>query len=394
MSDGQQTELRELIDKLRNFELPEIDIKELCSPCPSISWNDFEKTLSEILLGNPHYCILDVRSESEFAESALPRATNLPIFDDDERHNVGLLFKQQSEALAEQVGAYYAFKKQDEYLENVKKISAGRKVFVHCWRGGYRSKAVTALLVKHGIDAQRLEGGHKAYRRAVHTTLYETQINLISLSGKTGTGKSELLEHIQVHYPEVPVLHLESAARHAASVFGSSRFNQEPVENQQIFESRLYTQLLKYKNKDGSFPTFLTEKESSKIGRMLIPNGLLHELKLEKHIRINCSIENRVARLKREYIDHSTPEKIAQLKNQLECLKRLLGEETLNDYMTLFDQQNWSELLEKILVEYYDKTYKKTCAEPLFEVTYENTSDTAKAIINFLKKTNRSEHEK
>ena len=46
--------------------------------------------------------LLDLRAPSEFARGALPESQNLPLLDDDERHQVGLRYKQagQDAALA------------------------------------------------------------------------------------------------------------------------------------------------------------------------------------------------------------------------------------------------------------------------------------------------------
>lgn len=382
----QKEELKSIITKIQSLELPEINIQDLISPCPSISWQEFSPILQSIATYESKYCILDVRSEGEFEESAIPGSHNIPLFDNEERHNVGLLFKQESIPLAEQVGAYYAYKKKDRFLKEIKDWAKGRKIIVHCWRGGYRSKASTALLVTNGFDAFRLDGGHKAFRRDVHQLLYQTPLNLISLSGQTGTGKSEILEYIQKHNPEIPVLHIEEAANHASSVFGTSRFKGEPINNQQTFETRLYMQLIKHKSDDGSFPIILTEKESSRIGRVVIPKGILEELKKEKHIRINSSTPTRVKRSYQEYVQGADDIKLGQLREQINFLRRYLGQETLDEYLNLFDTKNWDVLLEKVLVDYYDKVYRKSTTNPIAEVDNEITADAVAEILKIYSK--------
>jgi tRNA 2-selenouridine synthase len=381
----QKSELSLLIQKIRDLNLSEVDMAELCRPCPAITWQDFLPEFSKINTGDGSYFILDVRSESEFAESAIPSAVNFPIFDDNERHNVGLLFKQQSEKLAEQIGSYYALQKKDAYLESVRRVAGDKKILVHCWRGGYRSKAVTALLNRNGFEAYRLDGGHKGFRRAVHKFLYERPPRLISLSGITGTGKSVLLESIIKDHPEIPVLHLEEAALHASSVFGAARFGWQEITNQQEFETRLYLQILPW-IKDGKVPVFITEKESSQIGKVIIPNGILDELKKEEHIRLKSSMATRVQRLKKEYIDGANKTTLEQLRTHITYLKRLLGDDTLNEYLTLFDQKKWELLLENILKDYYDKVYKKCQREPIAEVLHEDTKTAVAEVINLYKK--------
>ena len=49
--------------------------------------------------------IIDVRSPAEFAEDHLPGAINCPVLDDDERIQVGTLYKQVSPFEARKLGA-------------------------------------------------------------------------------------------------------------------------------------------------------------------------------------------------------------------------------------------------------------------------------------------------
>src|SRR5262245_58897375 len=49
--------------------------------------------------------ILDARSPAEFAEDHIPGAISCPVLDDDERAQVGTLYKQTSQFDAKKVGA-------------------------------------------------------------------------------------------------------------------------------------------------------------------------------------------------------------------------------------------------------------------------------------------------
>ncbi len=378
-ASGQQLELKDLIAKISSLELPEIDIKELCSSCPAIEIEDFLE-----LLKSKEKLIIDVRSEGEHEESHIPCSINFPIFDNKERHNVGLLFKQKSVRLAEQVGAYYAFNKAEEYVQNIKKQAAGRDIIVHCWRGGNRSKSVTALLIKNGLNAHRLNGGIKAFRKTVYHYLYEYKLDLVSLSGKTGTGKSEILEEM-IKMNDFPVLHLEGAALHASSVFGPVRFGCDPIDKQQEFETRLFMQILPW-IKNGRLPQIITEKESSRIGRLKLPPSIQKALNEEKHIRLNCSIQQRVDRLKREYIDHLNDESKVYLRERLTYLKRTISGEAMDQYLKLYDEEKWDILLERILIDYYDIVYKKTSKDPIIEIDNNSNADTISTIKQVLTK--------
>ena len=378
-AQGQQLELKDLIAKISSLKLPEIDIKELCTPCPSIAVDSFIE-----LLNDSNKFIIDVRSEGEYAESHIPGAESFPIFNNKERHNVGLLFKQQSVKLAEQVGAYYAFNKAEEYVKEIKDKADGRDILVHCWRGGYRSQSVTALLNKNGLSAQRLNGGIKAFRKVIHHYLYEYELDLIALSGKTGTGKSEVLEEM-IKQNELPVLHLEGAALHASSVFGPVRFGCDPIHKQQEFETRIFMQILPW-IKNEELPQFITEKESSRIGRLKLPPAIQKALNEEKHIWLNCTLEQRVNRLKREYIDHLNDESKKYLRERLTYLKRTVSGEALEQYLELYDREEWDVLLKRILVEYYDIVYKKTAKEAIIEIDNDSNEKTISIIKQVLNK--------
>jgi tRNA 2-selenouridine synthase len=44
--------------------------------------------------------LIDLRSPAEFAQGHIPGATNLPLFDNDERAEIGTLYKQQGRQAA------------------------------------------------------------------------------------------------------------------------------------------------------------------------------------------------------------------------------------------------------------------------------------------------------
>ena len=48
--------------------------------------------------------IVDVRTPSEFVQGHWPDAVNIPLFTDDQRHQVGLTYKQQGRLAAIELG--------------------------------------------------------------------------------------------------------------------------------------------------------------------------------------------------------------------------------------------------------------------------------------------------
>ena len=54
-----------------------------------------------LLDGTP---MIDVRAPIEFATGSLPNAVNLPLMSDDERHQVGICYKEQGQQAAIELG--------------------------------------------------------------------------------------------------------------------------------------------------------------------------------------------------------------------------------------------------------------------------------------------------
>ena len=48
--------------------------------------------------------LLDVRAPVEFAEGAFPCAENLPLIDDEERHRIGITYKEEGQDQAIELG--------------------------------------------------------------------------------------------------------------------------------------------------------------------------------------------------------------------------------------------------------------------------------------------------
>jgi len=64
---------------LRDYNLRFIEIDELVK-----------------LIFNKDILIIDARSPKEFEETHIPGAVNFPVMDNEERHNVGLVYKKYS----------------------------------------------------------------------------------------------------------------------------------------------------------------------------------------------------------------------------------------------------------------------------------------------------------
>ena len=117
--------------------------------------------------------IIDARTPSEFALDHIPGACNLPVLSDSRararRHAVqaGLAVQRpRSSAPPWWRPTSRAISKRS-LLDRPKSW----RPLVYCWRGGKRSGAFTHVLREIGWDARALEGGYKAFRRAVMSEL-------------------------------------------------------------------------------------------------------------------------------------------------------------------------------------------------------------------------------
>ena len=85
----------------------------------------------------PH-TFIDVRSPKEFNEATIPGSINIPVFDDEERAEIGTLYKQVGQEAAKERGLEIFSKKLPDFIHAFKHIETPMTVF--CWRGGMRSK--------------------------------------------------------------------------------------------------------------------------------------------------------------------------------------------------------------------------------------------------------------
>ncbi len=111
--------------------------------------------------------VIDVRSPGEFAQGHIPDAYNIPLFTDDERTEIGTIYKNTSQKAAISKGFELAEPKLTWYARESKKIAHNNEILVHCWRGGMRSESFAGLCEAAGIRVSVLRGGYKAYRRLI-----------------------------------------------------------------------------------------------------------------------------------------------------------------------------------------------------------------------------------
>ncbi len=304
------------------------------------------------LLNHGFDAVIDVRSPAEFAEDHLPGAINLPVLDDAQRAEVGTVYVRQSPFLARKLGAALVFRNAAAHIETaLRDFDGGWRPLVYCWRGGQRSGAFCWMLGQVGWRAEVIEGGYRSYRRLVNAALYDRVLphRLIALDGYTGTAKTELLHRLRARGAQV--LDLEGLAGHRGSLLGAMPGGQP---SQKTFESRLALALSAL---DPARPV-LTESESSKIGRLILPPGLWTALKAAPHITVTAPIAARSAYLLRAYDDILSD--ADRLTAQLDKLRGHRGHAIVDGWCARIDAGDKAGLTRALMRQHYDPSYDKS----------------------------------
>ena len=297
--------------------------------------------------------IIDVRSPAEFAEDHIPGSVNCPVLDNQQRIEVGTLYKQVSPFAARKVGAAHVAENIARHLrERFFDRPKNWQPLVVCWRGGQRSGSLTHVLRRIGWDAQQLEGGYKTYRRLVIEQLSELpgKLRLKVLCGATGSGKSRVLQAIGRLGEQV--LDLEELACHKGSVLGA--LPDCPQPSQKSFESRLLAAL------QGLDPARLVhvEAESRKIGSLQLPTALIEGMRAGECVNIEASLAARVDFLLRDYAYFLTAPD--WLIARLQALRQLQSNETVLRWREQIGEGRWRELVGELLTLHYDPLYQRS----------------------------------
>lgn len=137
---------------------------------------------------------------------------------------------------------------------------------MYCWRGGMRSNISAWILTMAGYKVSLLKGGYKTYRNWA-LQQFILQRNIVVLGGKTGSGKTALLQLIKEKGEQV--ISLESLAHHKGSAYGS--LGQLPQHSNEHFENLLAYQLWQTNAEE----LLWLENESRTIGYNKIPDSFL-----------------------------------------------------------------------------------------------------------------------
>jgi len=318
-----------------------------------------EQDLSILLKESNSDIIIDVRSPSEFFQGHICNAVNMPLLNDEERAVVGTLYKQTSPEFAMIKGLEIIGPKMKDFASVFFKLK-GKRLIVYCWRGGQRSNSIAWLMRTCGLNPIVIPGGYKHYRNHVLDWVNNKYLKLYVLGGKTGTGKTELLEGLDQRSQQI--LDLEGLANHKGSAFGHLGQNAQPTDEQ--FQNNLFHEMIKL---NLSRPIWI-ENESRMVGRLCVPAGIWASLRNGNLINVEISEEERLDHVLSTYGQYDIEDLIESFKK----IEKKLGNLAFNNTLIAL-QLGDLRTAAKLAFFYYDKNYGKKLDENKSQnITYLN----------------------
>ena len=319
--------------------------------------------------------LLDVRAPVEFRKGAFPASVNLPLMSDEERHQVGIRYKQAGQDKAIELGAGLINDDQRQIRVEAwaRFVAENPHGALYCFRGGLRSRIVQAWLKDAGIEYPVIQGGYKALRQYLITSLTELveKLDFVLIGGRTGTGKTKVLSAF-----EGGVVDLEYHARHRGSSFGKMTISQPSNID---FENTLTIELLKLDL--AGVKTIYLEDEARMIGRACIPEPLRNAMVAAPIYQLETSMPERVQNCIDDYVvdlcsryreQHGEKDGFEAYKlhhlDSLDRIRKRLGSErhsqatkllqaALDEHGSTGETIQYVEFIELLLKDYYDPMY-------------------------------------
>jgi tRNA 2-selenouridine synthase len=299
--------------------------------------------------------IVDARSEGEHAEDHLPGASNWPSLNNDERIQVGTLYKQVNPFEAQKVGAALVAKNIARHIEcHVMDKPKNWHPLVYCWRGGKRSNSLALILGQIGFKVHLIEGGYKAFRKEVMEDIprQAQRLQFRVLCGPTGSGKTRLLQALAQEGAQV--LDLEAIACHRSSVLGLIPGTPQP--SQKAFDTQIWDALRRF---HADRPVFV-EAESKKVGNLAVPEALMLAMRASPCWRMHLSLAHRVDLLLEDYA-FFTEDRVF-FSERLERLSTLRGKAVVKGWQERIERGEMREVVAELLSGHYDPGYETSTA--------------------------------
>lgn len=308
--------------------------------------------------------VFDVRTPAEFEQGHIPGAHNLPLFSNEERAEVGTLYKHEGRQPAILRGLELVGPKLRRLVDQTRaNAPAHDAVLVHCWRGGMRSESVAWLLETCGYRTFTLHGGYKAFRRHVLATLDQPR-RVVLLGGMTGAGKTEVLHALRQRGEQI--IDLEGLAHHKGSVFGG--LGEPPQPTQQQFENELAR---RWAALDPDRLVWI-EDESCRIGQLSIPAACWQQMQAAPIYVLDVPLHARIERLVALYGDRPMEE----LAGAFDRIERRLGGQRTQEALAALTRGDLPAACARSL-HYYDRAYRHALTQRPTEHVHYLASDPA-----------------
>ena len=353
----------------------------------------------DIVLNNTP--LIDVRAPVEFDKGAFPHAVNLPIMNDEERHLIGIKYKQEGNAEAVKLGQKLV--SGDIQASRVKAwldfMAKNPKTMLYCFRGGQRSEISQMLIAGEQKNIVRLRGGYKAFRNYLIDAIEDapTHFKPLILGGHTGSGKTILLHKIQ------NAIDLEGLANHRGSSFGRQTTEQPTQIN---FENTLAYGLIQ--KLDLGLKTLIFEDEGDFIGQVYLPRNFANYLREAPLVILETSIEERIKITFDEYIVKGQKSYentfqnaylelwIQDIQDAMKRIKKRLGGLRYEHLCGIFDTavgiqtatgslDGYKELIAYLLTEYYDPMYDYQIKKNASRIVFRGSSAQIEHYFNTIK---------
>ncbi|SFR81360.1 tRNA 2-selenouridine synthase [Marinobacter daqiaonensis] len=317
--------------------------------------------------------LMDVRAPVEYNHGSFPGAINAPLMNDDERHRVGICYKEKGQDEAIRLGhQLVAGDTKADRIEAWRRFALENPHgYLYCFRGGLRSRLTQQWLREAGIDYPLVKGGYKALRRYLIDTMDQIvqEATFHIVSGRTGTGKTRVLR--QMPNP----VDLEGLANHRGSSFGR---RVTPQPSQIDFENALAVTLLKAAERGGPIQL---EDESRLVGRCSLPLELRERMISAPLVILERPLYERIAIIREDYIEQMVRDYQARdgeaagwenfcdyLLSALDRIRKRLGGERYQRLRGIMEQalarqasngdlSGHDDWIKTLLTDYYDPMY-------------------------------------
>jgi tRNA 2-selenouridine synthase len=294
--------------------------------------------------------LIDARSEGEYAEDHFPGAINWPTLNNDERRDIGTLYKQVNAFEAKKRGAAIAARNIAGHIDRevIDKPKEWRPL-AYCWRGGQRSGSLSLILSQIGFRVTLVEGGYKAFRAAVVQDIPRlvSGLDLRVICGTTGSGKTRLLKALAAQGAQV--IDLEGLANHRSSVLGAIPGLAQPTQKR--YDTLVWDTL---RQLDPTQPVFI-ESESKKVGNVCVPDSLIEAMRRSVCLNLVLPDAERVSLLMEDYdffvrdADHFC--------NRLQVLAEFKGKAVVDGWVASVRAGNIEPVVQELLTLHYDPVY-------------------------------------